>query len=124
MPNRKLTADAIHDRLKKLEDRANVAAYTILDAKGEHIGSVRFHYPKSGEGRLTCSCADWAMPRPEGATSDDWTRWQLGWASGFGYDKHTAAMASMTIGTVKITDGGERWDSQLRAAGFQVIQAV
>lgn len=125
MASRKITADQIHERLKKLEDRANVAAYIILDAAGQHIGSVRFHYPRDGAGRLTCSAADWSLPVPaDDAERHAWTRWQLGWADGYGYDKHTAATGGMTIGTVRIVGQGNGWDSQLRAAGYQVLQAV
>lgn len=122
---KKPTANEIHARLKTLEDRANVAAFVVTDHEGKHIGSIRFHYPRDG-GKLTCSAADWSLPVPtDGEDRDAWTRWQIGWASGGGYDKHTAAMHNMTIGAVKIDGkGGKRWDNQLRDAGYNVIQAV
>lgn len=123
---KKPTANEIHARLKTLEDRANVAAYVVTDKDGKHIGSIRFHYPRDGAGRLTCSAADWSLPIPgDGHARDEWTRWQIGWDDGAGHDRRTAAMHNMTIGTVRIdSKGGKRWDAQLRDAGYNVIQAV
>jgi hypothetical protein len=124
-PAIKLDPDALHARIQKLEDKANVEAFVILDATGQHIGTVRFHLPKDGAGRLTCSAADWSLAIPADAQErEKWTRWQLGWANGYGYDKRTAAMGGMTIGTVTLADQGRRWDAQLQAAGYRVIQSV
>lgn len=124
--SKKPTANEIHARLKTLEDRTNVSAYVVTDANGQHIGSIRFHYPRDGAGRLTCSAADWSQEGPsDGEEREAWTRWQIGWDDGAGHDRHSASMHNMTIGTVKI-DGaaGPTWDAQLRAAGYNVIQAV
>lgn len=123
---KKYTADEIHARLKALEDKANVAAYVVLDKDGHHIGTIRFHRPPAADGKLTCSAADWSKNGPtDGDDGNAWTRWQIGWASGTGHDKHSAAMHHMTIGDVKI-DGtiGPTWDRQLRDAGYSVVQAV
>lgn len=125
MARKTITADKIHDRLRILEDRANVSAYVILNAQGHHVGTVRFHHPRDGAGRLTCSAADWTIPVPEnGNDRASWTRWQLGWANGYGYDKRTAAMVGMSIAGVKLKDNGHGWDSQLRDAGLIVVQAI
>lgn len=122
---RKLTADQIHDRIRKLEDRTNVSAHVVLNANGDHVGTIRFHYPRDGAGRLTAICADWTLTLPtDAAAYEAWTRWQIGTASGWGYDKRTAALGGLTVGVVTFAPQGYCWDSQLRAAGYQVIQAV
>lgn len=121
---RKITADDIHRRLRALENRANVSAYIVLNAKGDHVGTVRFHYPRDGAGRLTVMVADWSAVRPEGETFQTWTRWQIGTASGGGYDKHTAACYRLTVDGYRFRDEGKCWNNQLRDAGYTVLQAV
>jgi hypothetical protein len=85
------------------------SAYTVLDARGEHIATIQFHQPSPGH--CTCSAAgEWATVK----------RWELG----SGPDE-TAAAHNMTIGAVKIRDdGGESWTDQLRSAGYQIIRSV
>lgn len=124
----KQRVDRIHAALHHLDEKANVAAFVVLNPAGAHAATVRFSFPRDGAGKLQCLAADWLAPRPLAVDSlpdfETWTPWQYGCASGCGYDKCTAAMSGMTIGGCKIHDGGERWDSQLRAAGYTVIQAV
>lgn len=128
MSKKSIKADRIHDALRRLDQKANVAGYIVLDAAGEHVGTVRFSYPRDGMGKLIALVADWTVERPHNAAGEpdfaEWTPWQYGWASGCGYDKATAAVGSMTIGTVKFVDQGFNWDHQLRDAGYRVIQAV
>lgn len=120
--------ERIHKSLRRIEQKANVAAWIILDKAGEHIGTVRISYPRDGIGRLQLLAANWAAERPRDkdgqADFSNWTPWQYGWASGCGYDKGTAAASGMTIGAVKIQDIGTYWHDQLRDAGYRVIQAV
>jgi len=104
-----------------LKTKANVQAFAIFDGDGDHVGTVRFIPPQDGASRLTCAAADWSSAG-DGDEHEKWTRWQLGW--GGGHDKRTAAMAGMTIGGIKIHHEGERWDRQLRAAGYVVTAST
>jgi hypothetical protein len=108
----------------------NVSAYVITDAKGERVATIAFKYPRDGAGRLY-AYVHWigvSMVR--------------GFANGCGYDKHTAACnsAAQKLGPLLVelppdhpahafrkalaSDGGNRWDHFVRAAGFNVMQAV
>jgi hypothetical protein len=114
--------------VRAIEQKANVSAHIVLDAAGEHIGTVRFSYPRDGAGKLHAVAADWSTERPRKengeADFETWTPWQYGYANGGGYDKHSAAVSGMTIGTVTLKDDGHNWYNQLRDAGYRVIQAV
>ena|SRR5690242_9907354 len=128
MKNAKKTVDRIHNALRTLEAKANVAGWIVLDKAGEHIGTVRFSYPRDGMGKLHALAANWQAERPRNAQGEadfeTWTPWQYGTANGCGYDKATAALGGMTIGTVRLEDQGYDWARQLRHAGYRVIQAV
>lgn len=104
----------------------NVSAYVVLDKNGEHVASVKFKFPRDGAGRLYAYV--------------HWIGLQMvrGSASGYGYDKRSAAVAD-AVGRFAdmdkhpycfkffdavARDGGEYWDRRLRDAGFTVIQAV
>jgi hypothetical protein len=121
--------EQIHGALRKLEQKANVAGHVVLDKDGKHIGTVRLSYPRDGAGQLKALAANWLAVRPVNpetglADFQNWTPWQYGWANGGGYDKATAALSGMTIGTVTIKDDGFNWYNQLRDAGYAVIQAI
>lgn len=130
MSKKALTVRRIHDALTKVDNKANVAGYIILDAKGEHVGTVRMSFPRDGAGRLVILAANWSAERPRNqndptlADFTNWTPWQYGSANGCGYDKATAAMGGMTIGTCILADSGHRWSDQLHTAGYRVIQAI
>ena len=123
----------------QLRDAAfsNVSAYAILH-NGAAIGSVSLKFPKDGAGRL------YAYVHLLGAEM------VRGSSTGYGYDKATAALASASKqfphdlakkwaadhGGLELPsyfgpfiaaiakDGGQRWDSALRDAGFEVFQTV
>ena len=120
--------ERIHNALRSIEKKSNVAGFIVLDAAGEHIGTVRFSYPRDGAGKLQVLAANWKAERPKDADGKadftNWTPWQYGWANGGGYDKHTAALSGFTIGDCTIADHGQRWNDQLHAAGYRVLQAV
>lgn len=128
MSKRARTVQRIHDALRRVDQKANVAGYVVLDSTGEHIGTVRFSYPRDGAGRLVALVANWAAERPkdENGLGDftNWTPWQYGTANGCGYDKATAAISGMTIGACTVQDSGWDWTRQLRDAGYRVIQAI
>ena len=118
----------IHAALNRLDQKANVSGFVVIDSACKHVGTVRFSYPRDGAGKLVALAADWSADRPRDAEGkadfSNWTPWQYGTANGGGYDKHTAAMSGMTIAGVVIKDDGHRWNDQLRAAGLTVLQAV
>jgi len=110
----------------------NVSAYVILK-DGERVATVAFRYPRDGAGRL------WAYVHWFG------TEMARGYASGGGYDKHSAACAAavraikpisgwenlnakapdyMAFRAAMALDNGTYWYDQLRLAGFTVLQAV
>lgn len=110
---------------------ANVAAYVVLNADGERVATVAFKYPRDGAGRLYAYV--------------HWIGVEMvrGFASGGGYDKHSAACCSAArritaIGSIPddqqgaalsfrealLKDDGYYWYDHLRTAGFDVLQAV
>jgi hypothetical protein len=111
----------------------NVSAYVITDATGERVATIAFKFAASGL-RTTCYMHWLGSPMVRGS------------ASGGGYDKASAAAwaASQTIKTGNavnaapdgekmnafiafisaIKDQGRHWDQDLKAAGFNVLQAV
>jgi len=123
MGTKAIKADKVHEYLRKFEQRTNVSAYIVMRG-AEQVGTVRFHYPRDGAGKLTAFAADWTKDMPEGVDFKEWTRWQYGWATGYGYDKRTAAVGGMTIAGVTLKDQGWDWAHQLREAGLTVIQAI
>lgn len=117
----------------------NVSAYVVMDRGGVRRATIAFRYPRDGAGRL------WAYVH--------WCGLEMvrGYASGYGYDKHSAACASaadrlrmvdgayddgtphhtpeekarfLAFKGALETDSGPRWDDRLRDAGFTVWQAV
>jgi hypothetical protein len=124
----KAQVEKIHNALRTADKKANVAGYIVLDSARDHIGTVRVSYPRDGSGQLKVLAADWTAKRPRDADGNpdftNWTPWQYGWANGGGYDKATAALSGMCIGTVRIEDSGYDWAHQLRDAGYIVLQAV
>lgn len=115
----------------------NVAAYVVAK-DGERVATIAFKYPRDGAGRLYAYV--------------HWLGYEMvrGQASGYGYDKHSAACAdaSRKMRSQKSTnnregamfaepgsdadkfinaigtDGGHYWNDYLRQAGFDVWQAI
>lgn len=108
---------------------ANVSAYVIAK-DGERVATIAFKYPRDGAGRLMAYVHFLGAPMARG------------FASGCGYDKHSAAVSAAVqkaakeadkLGDVSVwapfsaavwADGGSYWDSRLRDAGFDVWAAV
>lgn len=109
---------------------AHVSAYVVMH-KGERVATIAFKFPRDGAGRLYAYV--------------HWLGLEMvrGYAGGFGYDKRSAACASaacrlqhkscaenysaLGFGLFWQTlakDGGQTWNSALREAGFDVLQAV
>jgi len=116
----------IYDQHAKHFARTSAAA--ILDSDGNHVANVTIRYPADGAGRLY-AYVHWLG-----------TEMVRGSASGYGYDKATAALAGAVRDRQQsgvhsheaqqdfldalAKDGAQRWDGALRAAGFTVLQVV
>ena len=110
-----------------------VSAYVVLK-DGERVATVALKFPQDGAGRLYAYVHWIGIPMVRA------------FASGFGYDKRTAALAAvarkLSGGTAEMRrsvrdvaafdafraalakDDGHDWTHQLEAAGFTVLQAV
>ena len=110
-----------------------VSAFVIVK-DGALVGKIAFKFPKDGAGRLYCYLHVTGLQMVRGV------------ASGYGYDKRSAAAwsasklidATLPVGqafnpnpythatTIKaaIKDAGYDWQHDLRDAGFEVWQAV
>ena len=110
----------------------NVSAYVIA-RNGKKVATIAFKYPRDGAGRLYAYVHWLGVPMVRG------------FAGGYGYDKHSAAVASavrnislatlvgfagdrVITGTDFISalaeDDDRYWNDRLEAAGFQVWSAV
>lgn len=107
----------------------DVSTYLVLK-DGKRAATIAFKYPRDGAGRLYAYVHWFGV---------EMTR---GFASGCGYDKHSAAVASAVVKIEKVDekygdpesqaafiaaarrDAGDTWDACLRKAGFEVFQAV
>lgn len=82
--------------------------------KIERLARVAVVYPRDGAGRLRMAVTDWGIP---GADVNGPAQY-IGAASGFGYDKLTAAMVGMTIGGFEV---GDHCDSEGRPTPGQLV---
>jgi hypothetical protein len=105
----------------------NVSAYAVLK-QGALIAKVAFKFPRDGAGRLHCYLHFPGVPMVRGH------------ASGYGYDKRSAAIASaaskvsdperrllehaQTAIQAIGNDTGKYWDNRLAESGFEIIQVV
>ena len=107
----------------------DVSAYAITK-DGANIGRIIFKYPRDGMGRLFAYVQVWGFPMVRG------------YASGCGYDKHSAAVESAVSGlksglerdeksqhiqawqAAMAKDAGVRWDDRLRAAGYEARAVI
>lgn len=75
----------------------------VIDKDGkpriERLTRIAVQYPRDGAGRLRVCVSDW-----RGRSKDGDPRHFIGSASGFGYDKTTAAMCGSTVGGVEVGD--------------------
>ena len=88
-----------------------VAAYVIINPAGDICGTVKIQFPKDGAGRLT------AILHEHGSAP------QIGTASGYGYDKKSAALSGGVFAGHILIDSGRDWSDQIRDGGFKVYQA-
>lgn len=110
--------------VKRMEKRtAKVSAYVVLNhLNPSHWGRIVISYPQDGAGRLYAIA--WLPDRNGQAVR------HCGSATGYGYDKATAAMGGaafydLQAGEMKaLVDQGYDFRHQLETAGYSVIQAV
>lgn len=109
---------------------ARVSAFVIC-RNGERVATIALKFPADGAGRLYAYVHWIGVPMVRG------------FSGGYGYDKRSAAIAEAArrinadvkphdtatddkhrfIGALE-KDDGEYWDTRLRLAGFEVLQAV
>lgn len=113
----------------------NISAYVITDKTGERVATIAFKFPKDGAGRLTAYFHIIGIPMIKGT------------ATGYGYDKRSAALDNAMEKPISLVDyhgdcaamqeeinrfraafekgnAGSHWDTALREAGYNVLQAV
>lgn len=101
----------------------HVSAFVITH-NGERVATIAFKFPRDGAGRLYVYVHWLGTPMVRG------------WAGGYGYDKMSAACEHAmrrknawgdidpAFHSALANDGGSTWDTRLRNAGFDVLQAV
>jgi hypothetical protein len=105
----------IYDQHSKAFDR--VSAYVLADhATGEQVGTVAFKYPADGAGRVYCYLHIHGLPMMRGC------------ATGYGYDKTTAAFEAAASKAQGVPDsladcGGDGWQDRARCY-WRVMRAV
>lgn len=107
----------VTDKIRRLEKTANIAAWVILK-DGKYAGRILQKYLDR------CTMAALDLSRPLHDEDGNHNRWQIGWASGGGYNKATAVLDGMTFNGHTFTDEGKTWDAQLQDWGFEVIRAI
>lgn len=114
---------------KAMENRTRrVSAYAIVDPTNPHNnGRVTLAYPSDGAGRLYVIA--W-LPGQHSDSDGRTTERHSGAASGYGYDKGSAAMSGARFYNLKtgnmdsLNDRGIYWYDQLRDAGYIVFHTV
>jgi hypothetical protein len=91
---------------------ARVTAYCIISPDGSGTGKILITHAQ-GTGSVNAFVWD-----TEG------NGLQHGKASGYGYDKVSAALQGIKFDSITFTDHPKNWESQLRDAGYRVIFIV
>lgn len=101
------------EQLRKCENTSwnRAGAYIILK-DGKFTGKIKVSYPKDGAGTLKVFLWDFE------------NELQIGSASGYGYDKLSAALEGMKFKDIVLTDHPQNWTRQLESAGYEIIQAI
>lgn len=93
---------------------ARAGAYVIFHkTDSSRWGKLKIARPADGMGPLQVFV--WGPDADEGL--------QYGRAAGCGYNKLSAALDGLTFGGIKLDDS-KGWETQLRNAGFEVVQAL
>ena len=112
--------------MNKYEQRnkkfSQVEAWAVMQA-GVQVGVIQVKYPKDGAGRVHAYVHEFGF------------RMLHGYAGGYGYDKTGAAIgacfndkereqASALYGALKSVTYDGQWQDVIKAAGFDLLQAV
>lgn len=102
---------------------ARASAYVIIAPKASlapgsldnsrNFGKIKVLHPADGAGPLRVFVWDCKG-----------TDLQMGTASGYGYDKLSAALQGIVFDGVTLTDHPQNWKSQLEEAGYTIVQAI
>ena len=122
---KKATAESIMNQVRKVEDSCRIAAFVVLKGAVQ-VGTIRIKYPAQGHGErmLQAHVADWGTMRPADVPFENFTRWQIGKATGYGYDKASAALSDLTIAGFTFQNSGQDWSDQLREHGLTLLRAI
>ena len=98
------------DQVRKIETGPALsrAGAKVIMLNGQIKGTIKIAFPKDGAGKLT------VILHEHGFNA------QIGHASGYGYDKVSAAMQGMIFAGMTLEDHPHNWEHQLRDAGFEV----
>lgn len=89
-----------------------VGAKVIINPAGDICGTIKILYPADGVGTLK------VVLHEHGYNA------QIGKASGYGYDKLSAALQGLTFAGITLTDHPHNWETQLKEAGYRVFGVV
>jgi hypothetical protein len=101
--------------MKRVEEMAatKCAGVKVILKEGKIIGKIIIAYPKDGAGVVHVNFWDWS-------DKNHTPEVQYGRASGYGYDKVSAAIAGMKFAGKKLTDHPYNYEWCLRDLGFEV----
>ncbi len=102
--------------MKKVEEMAATkrAGVKVITKHGFIVGKIIIAYPQDGAGTVHVNLWDWS-------DEQDIQKVQYGKASGYGYDKVSAALAGMKFAGVKLTAHPHNYEWCLRDRGFEVL---
>lgn len=101
-------------RVEKGPAWARASAYVVIHPDGKQYGKIKCAHPADGMGPIHVFAWDCTG-----------SGLQYGKASGCGYDKLSVAMCGMTWDGMTFGDHPNgHWETMLRQAGYQVIQAL
>lgn len=103
------------DNVRKVENSPalrNAGAKVIINPAGDVCGTIKIAHPADGAGKLT------VILHEHGYNA------QIGTASGYGYDKVSAALQGMTFAGTVFSDHPQNWEIQLRDAGYKVYTVL
>lgn len=89
-----------------------VGARVIINPKGDLCGTIKILYPKDGAGRLQVVLHEHGYGP------------QIGRASGYGYDKLSAALNGLKFADMILQDHPHNWERQLQEAGYKVYGVI
>lgn len=112
----------VYERLRVAEKSPawhRAGAYAIMKGT-EYAGKILCKYPVDGMGPLEVFLWDWTEHASGGPSREI----QRGRASGCGYGKLAAALEGLKFGPIVFADHPTDWKTQLREAGFELLNVL